>query len=312
MAMATDVSGDLARNKATYRRFVEEVINSGDVDVIPELFSDGYVDHSSPPGAPGGLDGVRMIPTMFRGAFPDLHFTIEHMVAESDLVATQVTGHGTQNGAFMGAPPSGRSATWSSMGFFRVEDGKIVEHWGAPDLLALLTQIGVIPAPAGGGPAPSAAPPARPTEGRVDPEEGKRILQHHVVDIFNKHDLSELDEWLDDDYVYHAMGMDIVGLAGYKATVEPLFVAFPDVVNIPQALIAEGDLVAIRWIAKGTSKGEFMGIPPTGKPVELSGITFERIAGGKRLEGWGVPDMLGLLRQLGAIPAPGGPPGGGH
>jgi steroid delta-isomerase-like uncharacterized protein len=306
MEMATDVSQDLERNKATYRRFVEEVINSGNIDVIPELFSPAYVDHSSPPGAPGGLDGVRGIPALFRGGFPDLHFTIEHMIAEGDLVATHVTGKGTQDGPFMGLPPSGRKANWSSMGFFRVEDGRIAEHWGSPDLLTLMTQLGAIPAPGGGGPAPSAAPPAQPTTGRIDPEEGKRVIQHHVVEIFNKHDLSELDEWLDDDYVYHAMGMDIVGLAGYKATVEPLFSAFPDVVNTPQALIAEGDLVAIRWSAKGTHSAPFMGVPATGKVVELTGITFERIAGGKRFEGWGVPDMLGLLRQLGAIPAPGG------
>lgn len=305
--MSTQIPTRIEQNKAVYRRFVEEVINKGNVDVIEELYDPGYVDHSRPPGAPEGLDGVRAIPAMFRGAFPDLHFTIELMVGEGDLVATYVTGRGTQQGPFMGAPPSGKHAMWGSMGFFRVADGKIVEHWGSPDLLALLTQIGVIPSPGGGtAPAPATPTPPRPTQAGADPEEGKRILRHYVEDEFNRHDLSELDDILDPAYVYRAMGMEIKGLDGYKATVEPLFVAFPDVANTTEEIIAEGDLVATRWSAKGTHLGPFMGIPPTGNPVQLTGMTIERIAGGKRLEGWGVPDMLGLLRQLGVGPGAGG------
>ncbi len=310
--MASEISSPGEKNKATYRRFVEEVINKGNVEVIPELYQADYVDHSRPPGAPEGLDGVRMIPKMFRGAFPDLHFTIELMVAEGDLVATYVTGRGTNDGPFMGHPATGRKAQWASMGFFRVADGKIAEHWGSPDLLTLLTQLGAIPSPGGAAPPPQAATPPRKAEGRIDPEEGKRILRQYVEDEFNRHDLSGLDDILADGYVYRAMGMEIKGLDGYKATVEPLFVAFPDVKNTTEEIIAEDDLVATRWSAKGTHLGPFMGIPATGKAVQLTGMTIERIAGGKRLEGWGVPDMLGLMGQLGAGPgaAGGAPPGG--
>jgi steroid delta-isomerase-like uncharacterized protein len=135
--------------KAIYRRFVEEVINGGNVDIVPELFSEEYVDHSAPPGAPPGLAAVKMIPAFFRAAFSDLHFTIDEMVAEGDIVATRVTGHGTNDGPFMGMPATGREATWSSMGFFRVKDGKIVEHWGVPDLFSLMSQLGAIPGPGG-------------------------------------------------------------------------------------------------------------------------------------------------------------------
>jgi steroid delta-isomerase-like uncharacterized protein len=308
--MSTETLTPTSRNKETYRRFVDEVINEGKIDVVEQVFSPDYVDHSRPPGAPEGLDGVRAIPAMFRGAFPDLHFTIDQMVGEGDLVATLVTGRGTQNGPFMGIAPTGKRATWASMGFFRVADGKIVEHWGSPDLLTLLTQLGAIPSPGGGEspePPPTPAPATeRKTEGRIDPEEGKRIVRHHVEDVFNKHDLSELDESLAPDYIYRAMGLEIKGVEGYKATVEPLFVAFPDVHNTIEAMIAEGDLVATRWRAAGTHLGPLMGIPPTGKSVALTGMTIERIAGGKRLEGWGVPDMLGLMRQLGVGPGAGG------
>jgi steroid delta-isomerase-like uncharacterized protein len=132
-------------NKALYRRFVEEVVNSGNFAIVDELYSPDYVDHSAPPGAPGGLAGVKAVMGMFRSAFPDVHFTIVQMVGEGDIVATYVTGEGTQNGAFMGRPASGKHAKWASTGFFRVANGKIVEHWGVPDLLAILTQIGAMP-----------------------------------------------------------------------------------------------------------------------------------------------------------------------
>ena len=72
-------------NKALYARFVDGVINNGKYDEIPDLYKPDYIDHSSPPGAPGGFDGVRAVFAMFRGAFPDVHFAIDEMVAEGDL-----------------------------------------------------------------------------------------------------------------------------------------------------------------------------------------------------------------------------------
>ncbi len=128
-------------NKDLYRRFVNGVINEGNYDLIPGIFSPDYLDHSAPPGAPGGLDGVKAVFMMFRSGFPDVHFEIIHMVAEGNIVATFVKGEGTQNGAFMGIAPTGKHVVWNSTGFFRVEGGKIVEHWGIPDLFGLMGQL---------------------------------------------------------------------------------------------------------------------------------------------------------------------------
>lgn len=135
------------QSKEIYRRMVEEVVNQGKFEVVEELFHPDYVDHAAPPGAPGGLEGVKAIFGMFRGAFPDVKFTIDDMVADGDIVATRVHGEGTQNGPFMGVPPTGKHAVWRSVGFFRVRDGKIVEHWGIPDLFGLMVQLGIIPEP---------------------------------------------------------------------------------------------------------------------------------------------------------------------
>lgn len=143
--MSTETAQEAS--KAVYRRMVEEVVNQGHMDVVDELFHDTYVDHSAPPGMPGGLEGVKAIFSMFRTAFPDVKFTIEDMVAEGDIVATLVHGDGTNTGPFMGMEPTNLPARWRSVGFFRVIDGRIAEHWGIPDMLGLLIQLGVIPPP---------------------------------------------------------------------------------------------------------------------------------------------------------------------
>jgi predicted ester cyclase len=79
---------------------------------------------------------------------------------------------------------------------------------------------------------------------------------------------------------------------------------FPDVVSTIEDLIAEGDKVVARWTSHATHQGEYMGIPPTGKEVEFTGISLYRVEGGKIAESWDVEDGLGLMRQLGAIPEP--------
>jgi predicted ester cyclase len=136
---------DIEANKDAYRRMVEQVVNKGEFDVVDEIFHPDYVDHAAPPGTTPGLAGVKEIFAMFRTGFPDVRFTIDQMVGEGNYVATLVHGEGTQSGQFIQFPPSGKHAVWRSVGVFRVEDGVIREHWGIPDLLGLLTQIGIIP-----------------------------------------------------------------------------------------------------------------------------------------------------------------------
>jgi len=292
-----------ANPKAIYERFVQEVINGGRLDVVDELFAPDYVDHTRPPGAPEGLDGVRAIPALFRGAFPDVSFTIEDMVGEGDTVASRVTGSGTHLGPFLGVEPTGKAVRWASTGFFRVADGRIAEHWGVPDLLHLMQQLGAVPSV--GGPAAHVELTQAEQEERArleatepDPADGKRIMRHHVEDLFNAHDLSELPRWLAPGYTYRVLGQSIEGYQGYMSTVLPLWEAFPDAHNTVLQMIAEGDRVATLWRATGTHSGAFFGVEPTGRQIALLGVTIERVRGGKRLQGWGVPDMLGLMQQL--------------
>ncbi len=134
-------------NKASSRRFLDEVINRGNLAVIDELTSPNFVDHSLPPGVPPGNEGFKAFLTMFRAAFPDLHYTIDDEIAEGDRIVQRSTGHGTMKGDFQGMPASGKEATWSEIHIMRFADGKVVEHWGVVDQLGMLAQLGLAQAP---------------------------------------------------------------------------------------------------------------------------------------------------------------------
>jgi len=134
-------------NKASMRRFYDEVFNKKNRAAIDEFIDSNHVDHAAPPGTPGGLEGAKQTLTMYLTAFPDLHFTVEDLIAEGDKVVARLTVRGTQQGAFMGIPPTGKQVTSTAIDINRIADGKSVEHWLNMDTLGLLQQLGVIPAP---------------------------------------------------------------------------------------------------------------------------------------------------------------------
>ena len=134
-------------NKASATRFLDEVINKGNVAVVDELSGANFVDHQAPPGVPPTIEGIKGYITMFRAAFPDLHYTLEDSIAEGDRVVQRATAHGTMKGDFMGMPASGKSATWSEIHITRYENGKAIEHWAVVDQLGMLAQLGFAQAP---------------------------------------------------------------------------------------------------------------------------------------------------------------------
>lgn len=134
-------------NKANARRFLEEVMNRGNVSVIDEMAGQNFEDHSAPPGVPAGNEGFKVFVTMFRTAFPDLHYTIDDEIAEGDRIVQRTTALGTMKGEFQGMPASGKTATWSEIHITRFENGKAVEHWGVVDQLGMLAQLGFAQAP---------------------------------------------------------------------------------------------------------------------------------------------------------------------
>jgi steroid delta-isomerase-like uncharacterized protein len=135
-------------------------------------------------------------------------------------------------------------------------------------------------------------------------EENKAQFRR-VLDIINSGDLDKADEVIASNYVYRSPGSpEMRGLEGFKQLISMYRAAFPDMTMVIDDILAEGDKVAARWTATGTHRGELMGIPPTGKRVTGSGLIISRFAGGKVVEDNEVIDMLGMMQQLGVVPAP--------
>jgi steroid delta-isomerase-like uncharacterized protein len=137
-------------NKAVIRRYYDEVLNEGNLDILTDLAVMDYDEHDPLPGQATGLEGLRQRVAMLRGAFHP-HFTIEDMIAEADEVAVRWTNRGVHVGEFAGMPPSGKSYTIAGIDIHRLRDGKMVEHWHVIDLLGQLQQLGFLPAPGQGG-----------------------------------------------------------------------------------------------------------------------------------------------------------------
>lgn len=132
------------QNKALIQK-LENLLNARDLDTALTLFSPNYVDHTPSIGLPPGLEGVRAFHTMMFAAFPDRHVTSQDMIAEDDRVVHRLSGELTHQGAFMGMPPTGKHITWSCIDIWRIEDGKIVEHWVEANMLDMMQQLGMIP-----------------------------------------------------------------------------------------------------------------------------------------------------------------------
>lgn len=137
-------------------------------------------------------------------------------------------------------------------------------------------------------------------------EENKSIARRTFEEIWNKGNLNAVDSLYTANQLSYGLGMEVpAGAEGIRQFVSIYRKAYPDTHFTVEDQIAEGNMVATRWTAIGTHRGELMGIPATGKRVTVTGMTINRIENGKIVETWNNFDALGQLQQLGVIPAPG-------
>jgi len=134
--------------EATVRRLIEEGFNQGDLAVAEELSSPDLVEHQDfgPDHAPGA-EGVKAVISSLRRSFSDFHLEIEDLVVAGDKVWLRMTGSGTNDGSFMGHPPTGKRMRTDVFDVLRVENGLVVEHWGVPDRLGVLFRLGLAQPP---------------------------------------------------------------------------------------------------------------------------------------------------------------------
>jgi steroid delta-isomerase-like uncharacterized protein len=132
----------------------------------------------------------------------------------------------------------------------------------------------------------------------------KELAQRIVDEVWTQHKLEVIDEVVASDFVGTSpTDGEFRGPAGFRQLVERYISAFPNASMRITEIVAEGDMVATHWTATGTHTGELMGIAPTGRDVTVEGIQFDRIRDGKIVESHGLFDALGLLQQIGAVPA---------
>ena len=131
------------RNKEVLRS-VYRAINQGDIDAAGELIADDVIEHEEFPGLEPTKEGVLRFFRYLRSAFPDLTMISEDMIAEGDRVFVRGMMKGTHQGEFMDIPGTGNYIEVPFGDFFRLEDGKIAEHWGVTDTGEMMQQLGAM------------------------------------------------------------------------------------------------------------------------------------------------------------------------
>jgi predicted ester cyclase len=133
-----------AENKLLIRRYIEEVVNTGNVDDLARFISPHYSDTHDKSGQSNGLEGAKRHLLGVRETYPDLHVTVEQQIAEGEWVVSRVTARGTHLGTWLGMKPTGKRVEITGVNIDRVVGGRIVEHGGAANLLGPLLEVGAI------------------------------------------------------------------------------------------------------------------------------------------------------------------------
>jgi predicted ester cyclase len=135
---------------------------------------------------------------------------------------------------------------------------------------------------------------------QAEVEEQNEALIQRLLEEGDKRGVEVLDEFCAPDYkMYFPSNAEPINLEEHKVLWQAFITAFPDLNHTIDEIIAEGDMVSTRETIRGTHKGEFQGIPPTGKTITLSAICLWRISEGKIVEYWSDADNLGAMMQLG-------------
>ena len=134
------------QNKTIVRRFYEEVMNQGNVDLLDEIMVADFIDHGETLfGSPRGRDPLKQGVIVTRSIFPDLTVQLHDVIASGDMVGVRGTMRCTQQGEFLGVPATGNELSWSGLAMFRIVDGKIAERWFNSDSLSIVQQLGIVP-----------------------------------------------------------------------------------------------------------------------------------------------------------------------
>lgn len=268
------MSASTEKNKSVVRRWVKEVFNEHKLDQVEHLKVPNYIDWNPYPGQDVALGGFKSVLISFLSAFPDFRYDVEEELAEGDIVVCIGTWSGTQTGAFMGIPPTGKRMKAKRIDIVRFSGDKMTERWGTGNELKMMKLMGF-------------SPPMEP----IEEGDVKAIARRFVEEVLIKKNLGALEDLVDDN-----AGLYAKGTLNLFLTVS----AFPDSKITIDQVVADGDRVSMLLTFTGTHKGEFLGQPPTGKQVSAKQVLKLRIANGKIVESSHEFDLGEALQQVSA------------
>jgi predicted ester cyclase len=144
-AVMPATASDLAANKQLVRDYIDNAINKRQPDTAEHYFASDYVEHN--PHLPPGIAGKKQFIASVLKGFSDYHGEIEDILAEGDEVVTRTLWTGTQDGPFLGRPATGNKVRFATSDFYRIENGKVVEHWDVVDSLTRAIALGLVAPP---------------------------------------------------------------------------------------------------------------------------------------------------------------------
>ncbi|NJK54353.1 MAG: ester cyclase [Leptolyngbyaceae cyanobacterium SU_3_3] len=281
-------------NKVLVNRYYTELMSAGDLSFVDRHFAPEFEFTNPTHTEPYRGQEFKDLVTMLRGAFPDLKFTVEHMLAQGDTVVGHWTARGTHKGTPLKTlkgdiPAQGNPFVIDGISWIRIENGKFVEARINEDTLGLLQQIGALPAP------------PKPPELPIDLNEA--IIDRYFNELMNQGKLEIIPEIMTEGITFRipTLPEPIRGHDGLKAFITGLRTGFPDIQFSVERQIAEGNKVASRWYITATHQGTFLGMPATGNSIKDQGVDIFILEGGKIAEIWVNENDLGLMKQIGAF-----------
>ncbi len=280
----------------------KENVNAGDLvkkhvdawtqhnfDAIDDLFAkDGIYEDIAAGESWQGRDKIKNLMKSTLKAIPNFNIKINNWFSAKDKVSCEWVMSGTQTGDFPDLPANGKSFSVHGSSVVLLGDGKIRRWTDYYDMYSFLHQLGAMPGP----------------ESKDDTkvEKNKSMIQQYI-DEMNKRNENYLNDYFAVNYVYHGPNGDL-DIEGFKKMHHEVLSAFPDLVIKAEDIFASGDKVVTRWKIRGTQKGMFVGVKPTGKEITIKGIIISRFENGKVVEEWEEANGFNLMQQLGVIPPP--------
>jgi predicted ester cyclase len=299
-----------AQSPGTVARFVYNAYGTREFEKVAEwIAADAVLTNAATGDEYSGPEGYLQLARAWSAAFPDLRVEIGQVGAGEDTAVIEYTFRGTHTGALI-SPGGFIPPTWAQVELrlcdsLQLREGKVVRIASYFDTGTMLRQMGLLPN------SPLHAAERRAALGlyatEVDSSSGQRnkaIVQRFLEEVLNQRNPGAASTTCAPELAWHGGSLgDARDLPCFQSILASLFASFPDLHLELHDVIAEEDRVAVRVTLHGTQLGDFQGIAPTGKRIASSGLNSFRINSSRIVEGWWQHDLLGLIRQLNAVPA---------